>query len=139
MIDIEINEIKPWPVFEPKKSNRFILRWIEPFNIPDWVSRSIKNIGYTSGEWDVIQIELYDPIVPSTSIALIAGIEESKKNSKEIVHLQLQQLGPVGDVTETWDITGLIMNIDFGNLDWEADEEIKTITVKFKPLHIQVA
>ena len=76
---------------------------------------------------------LYDPITPSGAQAVMewarlsyesvtgrAGYSDFYKKN-----LQLDVLGPVGDIVSQWIIQGaFIVNADFGQYDWATDEVV---------------
>jgi hypothetical protein len=65
-------------------------------------------------KWLPIEIETYDPIVPSATQIFAEYIRESK-----IFDMEIKVLGPVGDTVELWQINDAeIVEVDFGPLDW---------------------
>ena len=90
-------------------------------------------------EWQDMDMTLYDPITPSGAQAVMewarlsyesvtgrAGYSDFYKKN-----LQLDVLGPVGDIVSQWVIQGaFIVNADFGQYDWSVDEVVDlSITV----------
>ena len=137
--------------FEPKVQNRFILI-ID--NIPVYLIKAaarptINNNTITldyinvkrklkgKSEWQDISITLYDPIVPSGAQACMEWVRLAHESvtgrngyadmyKKDI---QIQVLGPVGDIVEQWDIKGAFpnsVNFNGAGLDW-ANQEALTI------------
>jgi hypothetical protein len=105
----------------PKTINRFIC-YIKNKNETDFIpSFLLKKMDRPScykdngkWQWNPINIEVYDPIVPSASQIFYTYI--TKPQSLDML---LKILGPVGDVVEEWDIKNAEFTyIDFGNLDW---------------------
>lgn len=120
--------------FEPKKENRFIINIGEPFNIPEYVIKatsrpSIKttNAGY---RWEKMIFEMYDPISPSTSQAIMNGLEKLKKQDCQDITITINLVDPVGTSIEKWKVIGNIDLIDFGRLDFNSDEQL-TIKLYF--------
>jgi len=141
--------------FEPKVANRFIM-YVD--GIPSYLIRkcarpSIKNTDqaikhmnttrYIKGrnEWEAIQVELYDPIVPSGAQAVMEWVRlhhESvtgrdgyadmyKKN------VTINVLGPVGDKVEEWTLKGAFLTgATFGDLDWGDDGTPLAITLDIR-------
>ena len=84
-------------------------------------------------EWQDMDMVLYDPITPSGAQAVMewarlsyesvtgrAGYSDFYKKN-----LQLDVLGPVGDIVSQWIIQGaFIVNADFGQYDWATDEVV---------------
>ena len=141
--------------FEPKVQNRFIVSMadtgIQGFMVknvkaPNFQDNSIKLDHINSyrkirgkREWQDMDMVLYDPITPSGAQAVMewarlsyesvtgrAGYSDFYKKN-----LQLDVLGPVGDVVSQWIISGaFIVNADFGQYDWTSDEAVEiSITV----------
>jgi len=120
--------------FEPKKENRFIINIGEPFNIPEYVIKatsrpSIKttNAGY---RWEKMIFEMYDLISPSTSQAIMNGLEKLKKQDCQDITITINLVDPVGTSIEKWKVIGNIDLIDFGRLDFNSDEQL-TIKLYF--------
>ena len=133
--------------FEPKTSNRFILFMDglptytvrkcsrpsisqEPKQLPH-----INLIRFMKGRsvWAPIEMELYDPIVPSGAQAVMEWVRLHHESvtgrdgyadfyKKDLI---LNMLGPVGDKVEEWSIKGAqITAAKFGEADWATDEPI---------------
>lgn len=131
--------------FEPKMKNRFIMEiagipayLIKTANRPSIqfekvtldhinVKRQLKG----KGEWQDIEITLYDPIVPSGAQAVMEWVRLSHESltgrdgyadfyKKDI---DIYMLGPVGDKIEQWKIKGaFILNATFNDLDWASND-----------------
>jgi hypothetical protein len=141
--------------FEPKMKNRFIMEWdgvpgymVKTANRPSIqfekvtldhinVKRQLKG----KGEWQDIQISLYDPIVPSAAQAVMEWVRLSHESitgrdgyadfyKKDI---DLYMLGPVGDKVENWKIKGAYINqAQFGELDFSSNEPaMVTLTLTY--------
>jgi hypothetical protein len=141
--------------FEPKMKNRFIMEWdgvpgymVKTANRPSIqfekvtldhinVKRQLKG----KGEWQDIQITLYDPIVPSAAQAVMEWVRLSHESitgrdgyadfyKKDI---DLYMLGPVGDKVENWKIKGAYINqAQFGELDFSSNEPaMVTLTLTY--------
>jgi hypothetical protein len=140
--------------FEPKVANRFIM------NIDGIPAYTIKaagrpniNVGVITmdhinlkrklkgkSEWQDINITLYDPIVPSAAQACMEWVRLAHESvtgrngyadmyKKDV---QIQVLGPVGDIVEKWDIKGAFPSqVDFNAtaLDWSSAGDALTISV----------
>lgn len=136
--------------FEPKVKNRFIM-YIN--DVPAYVVKmanrpsinfetitvdhiNIKRKLQGKGEWQDINLSLYDPIVPSSAQAAMEWVRLSHESltgrrgyadfyKKDI---KLNMLGPVGDIVEQWTIKGaLIVSANFGDVDWAAGAELAMV------------
>jgi hypothetical protein len=141
---LEFNEMF-YTNFEPKMKNRFIMEidgiptyLIKTANRPSIqfevvtlehinVKRKLKG----KGEWQDIEITLYDPIVPSGAQAVMEWVRLSHESitgrdgyadfyKKDI---DIYMLGPVGDKIEQWKLKGaFINNAVFNDLDWASSD-----------------
>lgn len=149
---LEANQIF-FTAFEPKVQNRFIMN-ID--GIPAYMIKAAArpniNVGTITldhinlkrklkgkSEWQDIQITLYDPIVPSAAQACMEWVRLAHESvtgrngyadmyKKDV---QIQVLGPVGDIVEQWDIKGAFPSqVDFNGagLDW-GQQEVLAINV----------
>ena len=130
--------------FEPKMKNRYIMEidgiasyLIKTANRPSItfepvvldhinVKRKLKG----KGEWQDIEITLYDPIVPSGAQQVMEWVRTSHESitgrdgyadfyKKDI---DIYMLGPVGDKIENWKIKGAFINSAvFNDLDWASN------------------
>jgi len=131
--------------FEPKMKNRYIMEidgissyLIKAANRPSIqfevvtldhinVKRKLKG----KGEWQDIEITLFDPIVPSGAQQVMEWVRTSHESitgrdgyadfyKKDI---DIYMLGPVGDKIENWKIKGaFINNAVFNDLDWSSND-----------------
>ena len=141
--------------FEPKTKNRFIM-YIE--GIPAYTIKTagrpqiqfeditldhinVKRYVKGKGEWQTLDITLYDPIVPSAAQAVMEWVRlhhESvtgrdgysdfyKKN------ITFNMLGPVGDVIEEWQLVGAFINTaNFGDVDWSDSNPVEiSLTLRY--------
>ena len=141
--------------FEPKVQNRYIMQidgvpsyLIKKINRPmlKQEAKKIDHINlqrYIKGKtvWDAIDIELYDPIVPSGAQAVMEWVRLHHESvtgrdgyaefyKKDII---INVLGPVGDKVEEWILKGAqITEVNFGEMDWTKDDAIG-ITIKIQP------
>jgi hypothetical protein len=141
--------------FEPKMKNRFIM---EIGGIPSYLIKTANrpNIQFEpvtlehinlkrklkgKGEWQDLEITLYDPIVPSGAQAVMEWVRTSHESltgrdgyadfyKKDI---DIYMLGPVGDKIENWKIKGaFILNAQFGELDWTSNDPAEiTLTLAY--------
>ena len=124
--------------FEPKMKNRFIM---EIDGIPSYLIKTanrpsiqfetvtldhinVKRKLKGKGEWQDVEITLYDPIVPSGAQAVMEWVRLSHESltgrdgyadfyKKDI---QCYLLGPVGDKIEQWKLKGaFILNATFND------------------------
>ena len=146
--------------FEPKTKNHFIM---EIDGIPSYMVKTATKPSITfepvvldhinvkrkikgKGEWNDIDITLYDPIVPSGAQTVMEWIRLSHESltgrdgyagmyKKDI---DIYQLGPIGDKIENWKLKGAyIASAAFGDLDWAASDVVEislTITYDYAVL-----
>jgi hypothetical protein len=152
------NLLMKMPVpYEPKRKNRFILRFPSSLGINEWfvISTSRPKIAINEVEipflntstwvagrftWDAIDVTFKDPIGPSASQALMEWVRLHAESvtgrmgyaagyKKDI---ELEMLDPTGVVVEKWILQGtFITNADFGSLEY-SDDEIADITVTLR-------
>jgi len=130
--------------FEPKLQNRFIMLidGIPSYLIKKTARPSITFNNITldhintkrkikgKGTWNPISMDLYDPITPSGAQAVMEWVRLSHESvtgrdgysdfyKKDI---NIQTLGPVGDVVEEWKLKGAYcQSANFGDMDWASD------------------
>ena len=136
--------------FEPQVQNRFVCIMD---GIPSYLIKNFKAPTYTSGEivldhinikrklkgkadWSSCGLELYNPIVPSGTQAVMEWVRLHHESvtgrdgyadfyKKDIV---IQSLGPIGDVIGEWILKGAFLTqADYGQWDW-AQESFMTIS-----------
>ena len=116
-------------MYEPKRNNRFILRFGNEDSIESWMVRSVTRPSgnYTNGQfsWADLEITLLDSIGPSTSQNLM----ETLRTNHEQMEFNLEMLDPTGVVVESWQILGFISQFDFGMLSY-SDPGLTQITIK---------
>jgi hypothetical protein len=103
--------------FEPKVSFRYIVK-MERF--PSWLISSADRpkcyLDKYGVNWEPITMELFDPIVPSTTQQIFGMISKLDIN---LGNITINMLGPAGDVVEEWVLYDCkILSVDFGNLSW---------------------
>lgn len=120
--------------FEPKRNNRFIVRFPKEFKIADWCTISITKPKYVNGEWESIKIEFNDLIGYSVSEGLINMIKFLQSDYKNLVEIYLDILSPSGEVVDEWLITfNQILSVDFGDCNYDNDDIQRPILI-FKPI-----
>ena len=141
-----------YTAFEPKLQNRFVM-FID--GIPAFLVKKVGRPNIQFGEvtldhinvkrkikgkadWQNITAELYDPVTPSGAQAVMEWVRLSHESvtgrdgysdfyKKDI---NIQSLGPVGDVVEEWKLKGAYcQQVNFGDLDWAADGAPQMITL----------
>ena len=144
--------------FEPKRVNRFLLRFPSSLGINEWYVTSAKRPSvkinsvpipflntetYVAGKftWDTISVTFKDPIGPSATQALM---EWFRLHAESVTgrmgyaagykkDIELEMLDPTGVVIEKWIIQGtFIQDMNFGDLDYGRDD-IANIAVTFRP------
>lgn len=112
------------PVFEPMRSNRFLVTFPQIFNISPYfvrmASRPTNVMHNNVPSWDDMTFVLYDPIVPSLSRTIYELIADESIYCPIV--LKLEMLDPTGAVVSNWTIYGRINTIDFSNLDFSNDD-----------------
>ena len=152
------NLLMKMPVpYEPKKQNRFILRFPSSLGINEWFVISSSRPKIAIGEveipflntstwvagrftWDSIDVTFKDPIGPSAAQALMEWVRLHAESvtgrmgyaagyKKDI---ELEMLDPTGVVVEKWILQGsMLTNVDFGSLDYSS-EDIAEITATIR-------
>jgi hypothetical protein len=144
--------------YEPKRKNRFILRFPSSLGINEWfvetANRPSIKIGvvdipflntstFVAGRfnWDTISVKFRDPIGPSASQALMEWVRLHAESvtgrmgyaagyKKDI---DLEMLDPTGVVVEKWILYGTFLgDVNFGSLGY-SDENLADITATLRP------
>lgn len=147
---LEFNEMF-YTNFEPNTKNHFIM---EVDGIPSFMIKATTKPSITfeeivldhinlkrkikgKGEWNNIDITMYDPIVPSGAQTVMEWVRLSHESltgrdgyagmyKKDI---DIFQLGPIGDRVSQWKLKGaFILSTSFGDLDWADGSGIVEIT-----------
>jgi hypothetical protein len=134
--------------YEPKRQNRFIVRFPSSLGINEWYVSSAKRptakinateiqflntSTYVAGRftWETIQVTFRDPIGPSASQALM---EWFRLHAESVTgrmgyaagykkDIELEMLDPTGVVVEKWILQGtFITDLNFGDLDYSRDD-----------------
>ena len=141
--------------FEPKMKNRYIMeidgiasyliktasRPSIQFEVVTLDHINVKRKLKGKGEWQDIEITLFDPIVPSGAQQVMEWVRTSHESitgrdgyadfyKKDI---DIYMLGPVGDKIENWKIKGaFINNAVFNDLDWSSNDPSEiTLTLSY--------
>ena len=154
MAILDTNEIM-FTAFEPKLQNRFIM-YID--GIPAFLVKKISRPNVQFGDvtldhinvkrklkgkadWQDITAELYDPVTPSGAQAVMEWVRLSHESvtgrdgysdfyKKDI---NIQSLGPVGDVVEEWKLKGAYCQAaNFGDADWTQGEAPMNISITIR-------
>ena len=133
--------------YEPKRQNRFIMRFPSTLGINEWfvesTSRPKLTIGATEIQflntstwvagrfnWGEISVKFRDPIGPSASQALMEWVRlcaESVTGRMGYAagykkNIDLELLDPTGVVVEKWILEGAwLSSVDFGSLGYSTD------------------
>jgi hypothetical protein len=143
--------------YEPKRQNRFIVRFPSSLGINEWYVTSaarpaakinsvaipfLNTSTYVAGrfEWQEMRVTFKDPIGPSASQALM---EWFRLHAESVTgrmgyaagykkDIELEMLDPTGVVVEKWILQGtFITDLNFGDLDYSRDE-LATITCSLR-------
>ena len=138
--------------YEPKRANRFILRFPSTLGINEWFVESTKRPAikikdveipflntstYVAGRfnWDAITVTFRDPIGPSAAQALMEWVRlhaESVTGRMGYAagykkNVDLEMLDPTGVVVEKWILEGTFLTgVDFQALGY-SDDKLATI------------
>lgn len=93
------------------------------------------------GEYDPLNITLLDYVTPSSAqivqewLLLHAEKFTGRDGYPQFYRktCTLETLGPAGDVVERWDyLNCFITTVDFGQMDWETDQQVEiTLTIRY--------
>jgi hypothetical protein len=137
--------------YEPKRQNRFILRFPSPLGINEWYVQStsrpsikiqpveipfLNTSTYVAGRftWETIGVKFRDPIGPSASQALMEWVRlcaESVTGRMGYAvgykrNVDLEMLDPTGVVVEKWILEGTFLSdVKFGSLDYSSDKLVE--------------
>lgn len=143
--------------YEPKRNNRFIVRFPSTLGINEWFVETAKRPNlkiastaipflntstYVAGrfEWGEINVTFRDPIGPSASQALMEWVRlcaESVTGRMGYAagykkNVDLEMLDPTGVVVEKWILEGCFLtSVDFGGLGY-SDDKIATINTNLR-------
>jgi hypothetical protein len=133
--------------YEPKRQNRFIVRFPSSLGINEWFVESaarpsikinateipfLNTSTYVAGRfiWNSIQVKFRDPIGPSASQALMEWVRlcaESVTGRMGYAagykqNVDLEMLDPTGVVVEKWILEGTFLtDVNFGSLAYNQD------------------
>lgn len=153
---LEYNEMF-YTNFEPNTQNHFIM---EIDGIPSYMIKTaakpsisfdeivldhinVKRKLKGKGDWQPIDITMYDPIIPSGAQAVMDWVRQSHESltgrdgyaSMYKKDIDIYAIGPVGDKTSQWKLKGAwLSSVNFGSLDWASSEAVEiqcTITYDF--------
>jgi hypothetical protein len=143
--------------YEPKRQNRFIVRFPTSMGINEWYVTSaarpsakinateipfLNTSTYVAGRfvWNELKVTFKDPIGPSAAQALM---EWFRLHAESVTgrmgyaagykkDIELEMLDPTGVVVEKWILQGTFLtDINFGELDYSRDD-IATITTSLR-------
>jgi len=143
--------------YEPKRQNRFILRFPSTLGINEWFVETasrphitvnpveiqfLNTSTYVAGRftWSTINVKFRDPIGPSASQALMEWVRlcaESVTGRMGYAagykkNVDLEMLDPTGVVVEKWILEGTFLtSVDFGSLGY-SDDKIVTVTANLR-------
>lgn len=144
--------------YEPKRQNRFILRFPSDLGINEWFVESTSRPSIKINEteiqflntstwvagrftWDQINVKFRDPIGPSAAQALMEWVRlhaESVTGRMGYAagykrNVDLEMLDPTGVVVEKWILVNTMLTaVNFGNLAYGQDQ-LAEITATLRP------
>jgi hypothetical protein len=144
--------------YEPKRQNRFILRFPSSLGINEWFVEStsrphitiasteiqfLNTSTYVAGRftWGMINVKFRDPIGPSASQALMEWVRlcaESVTGRMGYAagykkNVDLEMLDPTGVVVEKWILEGAwLQDVNFDSLGYSTDG-VASITAQLRP------
>ena len=120
----DVNKI----IWEPKIANRFTVHItdeitkkhiIEPHLIK-YIDRPSFELVDKKYQWHPIKLKIYEPIVPGLVLFRCLGAG--------IFNIQVNEMGPVGDVIETWVLPHCRFESILANpLDWSSTIDVQTL------------
>ena len=141
--------------FEPKLKNRYVMSidgipayLIKTANRPSIAFEevelnhmNVKRFIKGKATWETVEFTLYDPVVPSGAQAIMEWVRLHHESvtgrdgysdfyKKDI---DIQVLGPVGDVVEKWMLKGaFITSANFNDLDFSSSDPAEiTVTLRY--------
>ena len=144
--------------YEPKRKNRFIMKFPSDLGIEEWIVSSAARPSITINEveipflntktfvagqfqWETIDVTFRDPIAPSSSQALMEWVRlhaESVTGRMGYAagfkkNIDLELLDPTGVVVEKWIMQGTFLtDVNFDSLGY-SDDGLATITATLRP------
>ena len=133
--------------YEPKKKNRFILRFDSSLGINEWYVEStsrpqitinsvevpfLNTSTYVAGRftWGTINVTFRDPIGPSAAQAVTGRMGYAAGYKKNI---DLELLDPTGVVVEKWILQGAFLtDVNFNDLSY-SDDGLANISATLRP------
>lgn len=127
--------------FEPKKTNQFIVRFPEEFNIPkELVSKVNRPIYHTVNHfWESMEVCFHDTITNSVSKTLLNYVNDNVigRDIDDTVCLftfYVDVVDPTKKVVETWVINvNNILTVEFPELSYYSDK-VSECKIYIKPL-----
>jgi len=153
------NFLMKMPVpYEPKKENRWILRFPTSLGLNEWFFQAAGRPHITIDEveipflntstwvagrfrWEQMSVDLRDPIGPSATQAVMEWVRLHAESvtgrmgyaagyKKDV---EVEMLDPVGVVVEKWILQGtMLIDADFGALKYDGNGDLVKITAKLR-------
>jgi hypothetical protein len=143
--------------YEPKRNNRWILRFPSSLGINEWYVESTKRPSLKIGEtkieflntstfvagrfdWDALPVTFRDPIGPSATQAVMEWIRTCAESVTGRMgyaagykkNVDLEMLDPTGVVIEKWILEGAFLTgYDGGSLSY-SDDKVATISTNIR-------
>lgn len=119
--------------YEPKKSNRWLVRFPDYFNIETWMVKHVTPVIYDAEnkKWEEITITLIDTIPKSAAEPLSRLIQKGNYHNFD---LKMTLLNPVGEDVEDYNFSKCnIKTIHFGETDYNINDfKAIKLSINFK-------
>ena len=128
------------------RSNRFIIKFPEQYNLPSNLVKSASRPSCTRRplhglphilgplEWDNMDFTFHDRMSPSTSAALFRLLPPNDILLSPM-EIKVKMLDPTGGTIQQWIIIGHVTSINFGELNYSS-EDLLEISMTIKPLDV---
>ena len=153
------NFLMKMPVpYEPKKENRWILRFPSSLGLNEWYFQTAERPHITIDEveipflntstwvagrfiWDAMTMDLRDPIGPSAAQAMMEWVRLHAESvtgrmgyaagyNKDV---ELEMLDPTGVVVEKWILQGaMLKDVNFGSLKYDGNGDLVKINAQVR-------
>lgn len=108
--------------YEPKKTNRWIVKFPSKFNIREYIIQRINKPKFIDGEWSNFNITIINIVSGSPEPGVYKMINTQPIDGS-LFKFTIQDLDPTGEVVGEWEVNvSEVISVDFGDLSFESDE-----------------